>query len=113
MYARGMTVRDIHGHLKDIYGVEVSPDLLSSVTNDIMSDMREWQNRPLEEIYPIVYFDTIRMKIRDEGTVKNKAIYLAIGVNLEGHKDVLGIWIAKNEGAKFWLSVFTELKNRG
>lgn len=113
MYARGMTVRDIQGHLEEIYGVDVSPDLISSVTNDIMADLREWQNRPLEEIYPIVYFDAIRMKIRDEGTVKNRAVYLAIGVDLEGHKDVLGIWIAKNEGAKFWLSVFTELKNRG
>jgi|TARA_B100000315_G_C14520993_1_gene561523 putative transposase len=113
MYARGMTVRDIQGHLEEIYGVEVSPDLISSVTNDVMSDLKEWQNRPLEEIYPIVYFDAIRIKIRDEGRVMNKAVYLAIGVDLEGHKDVLGIWIAKNEGAKFWLSVFTELKNRG
>ena len=113
MYARGMTVRDIQGHLEEIYGVEVSPDLISSVTNDVMADLREWQNRPLEELYPIVFFDAIRMKIRDEGTVKNKAVYLAIGVDLEGHKDVLGIWIAKTEGAKFWLSVFTELKNRG
>ena len=113
MYARGMTVRDIQGHLEEIYGVEVSPDLISSVTNDVMAELKEWQSRPLEEIYPIVFFDAIRIKIRDEGTVKNKAVYLAIGVDLEGHKDVLGIWIAKNEGAKFWLSVFTELKNRG
>jgi len=113
MYARGMTVRDIQGHLEEIYGVDVSPDLISSVTNDVMAELKEWQSRPLEEIYPIVFFDAIRIKIRDEGTVKNKAVYLAIGVDLEGHKDVLGIWIAKNEGAKFWLSVFTELKNRG
>ena len=113
MYARGMTTRDIQGHLEEIYGVEVSPDLISSVTNDIIVDMKEWQNRSLDVVYPIVFFDAIRMKIRDDGRVHNKACYLAIGVDLDGQKDVLGIWIEKNEGAKFWLSVFTELKNRG
>lgn len=113
MYARGMTTRDIQGHLEEIYGVEVSPDLISSVTNDIIIEMKEWQNRMIDEVYPIVYFDAIRMKIRDDGHVLNKACYLAIGVDLDGQKDVLGIWIEKNEGAKFWLSVFTELKNRG
>ena len=113
MYARGMTTRDIQGHLEDIYGVEVSPELISSVTNEILSEVKEWQNRPLDEVYPIVFFDAIRMKIRDEGRVINKAAYLAIGVDINGIKDVLGIWIERNEGAKFWLSVFTELKNRG
>jgi len=113
MYARGMTTRDIQGHLEEIYGVEVSPDLISTVTDGILSEVKEWQNRPLDDIYPIVFFDAIRMKIRDEGRVMNKAAYLAIGVGMDGLKDVLGIWIEKNEGAKFWLSVFTELRNRG
>lgn len=113
MYARGMTTRDIQGHLEEIYGVEVSPELISSVTDGILSEVKEWQSRPLEEVYPIVFFDAIRMKIRDEGRVINKAVYLAIGVDMNGLKDVLGIWIEKNEGAKFWLSVFTELRNRG
>jgi|TARA_B100002003_G_C14095265_1_gene526813 putative transposase len=113
MYARGMTTRDISDHLKEIYGVDVSADLISSVTNDIIVEMKEWQNRSLDDIYPIVFFDAIRMNIRDSGRVIKKAVYLAIGVDLEGQKDVLGIWIDKNEGAKFWLSVFTELKNRG
>jgi len=113
MYARGMTTRDIQGHLEEIYGVEVSPDLISSVTDGILSEVKEWQNRPLDEVYPIVFFDAIRMKIRDEGRVINKAVYLAIVIGIDGLKDVLGIWIEKNEGAKFWLSVFTELKNRG
>ncbi len=113
MYARGMTVRDIQGHLTDIYNVDVSPDLISTVTDGIMDMVREWQNRPLDTIYPIMYFDALRMKIRDDGRVVNKAVYLALGVNMDGHKDVLGIWLDKNEGAKFWLNVFTELKNRG
>ena len=113
MYARGMTTRDIQGHLEEIYGVEVSPTLISSVTDEILSEVKEWQNRPLEEVYPIVFFDAIRMSIRDEGRVIKKAVYLAIGVDVNGIKDVLGIWIERNEGAKFWLSVFTELKNRG
>jgi len=113
MYARGMTTRDIHGHLEEIYGVEVSPDLISHVTNDIVNDMKAWQTRPLDDVYPIVFFDALRLKIRDDGRVLNKAVYLAIGVDINGQKDVLGIWIEKNEGAKFWLSVFTELKNRG
>jgi len=113
MYARGMTTRDIQGHLEEIYGVEVSADLISTVTDGILSEVKEWQNRPLDELYPIVFFDAIRMKIRDEGRVCNKAAYLAIGVGMDGLKDVLGIWIEKNEGAKFWLSVFTELRNRG
>lgn len=113
MYARGMTTRDIQCHLEEIYGVEVSPDLISTVTNDILAEMKEWQNRTLDAVYPIVFFDAIRKRIRDDGHVVNKAIYLAVGVDLSGQKDVLGIWIERNEGAKFWLSVFTELKNRG
>ena len=113
MYARGMTTRDIQGHLEEIYGVEVSPELISTVTDGIISEVKEWQNRPIDEIYPIVFFDAVRMKIRDEGHVVNKAAYLAVGIGMDGIKDVLGIWIEKNEGAKFWLSVFTELKNRG
>lgn len=113
MYARGMTTRDIQGHLLDMYKVEVSAELVSTVTNEIMEEVREWQNRPLEEVYPIVYFDAIFLKIRDEGHIINKAAYLAIGVRLDGHKDVLGIWLEKEEGAKFWLKVITELQNRG
>jgi len=113
MYSRGMTVRDIQGHLLDIYNVDVSAELISTVTANIMTMVKEWQNRPLESLYPIVYFDAIRLKIRDEGRVLNKAAYLAIGVGMDGIKDVLGIWLEKNEGAKFWLAVFTELKNRG
>jgi putative transposase len=113
MYARGMTTRDIQGHLEEIYGVEVSPELISTVTDGIISEVKEWQNRPIDGVYPIVFFDAVRMKIRDEGRVINKAAYLAIGIGMDGIKDVLGIWIEKSEGAKFWLSVFTELKNRG
>jgi putative transposase len=113
MYARGMTTRDIQGHLEEIYGVDVSPDLISTVTDGILSEVKEWQSRPLDELYPIVYFDAISMKIRDEGRICNKAAYLAIGVGMDGMKDVFGIWIEKSEGAKFWLSVLTELRNRG
>jgi len=113
MYARGMTTRDIQGHLEEIYGIEVSPELISTVTDGIISEVKEWQNRPIDGVYPIVFFDAMRMKIRDEGRVINKAAYLAIGIGMDGIKDVLGIWIEKNEGAKFWLSVFTELQNRG
>jgi putative transposase len=113
MYARGMTTRDIQAHLEDIYGVEVSADLISTVTDQILEEVKEWQNRPLEALYPIVYFDAVWLKVRDEGQVMNKAAYLAIGVGLDGLKDVLGIWLEKNEGAKFWLKVITELQNRG
>lgn len=113
MYARGMTTRDIQGHLEEIYGVEVSPELISTVTDGIISEVKEWQNRPIDALYPIVFFDAIVLKVRDEGRILNKAAYLAIGIGMEGYKEVLGIWIEKNEGAKFWLSVFTELKNRG
>ena len=113
MYARGMTTRDIQAHLQDMYKVEVSPELISTVTAEVMEEVKEWQNRPLEELYTIVYLDAIWVKIRDEGHVVNKAAYLAIGIRLDGYKDVLGIWIEKEEGAKFWLKVITELQTRG
>jgi putative transposase len=113
MYARGMTVREVQGHLEEIYGIEVSPDLISSVTDAVLEEAREWQNRPLESLYPVVVFDALRVKIRDDGLVRNKAVYLALGVQLDGTKDILGLWIEQNEGAKFWLKVMTELKNRG
>jgi putative transposase len=113
MYGRGMTTRDIQGHLEEIYGVEVSPELISTVTDGIITEVKEWQSRPLAGMYPIVFFDALVMKVRDEGRILNKAAYLAIGIGMDGLKEVLGIWIEKNEGAKFWLGVFTELKNRG
>lgn len=113
LYARGMTVRDIQGHLKDLYGVEVSPDLVSRVTDAVKEDVTNWQGRPLDPVYPIVYLDALIVKTRDEGTVRNKAVYLALGVNVHGGKEVLGMWIEQNEGAKFWLKVVSELKTRG
>jgi transposase-like protein len=113
MYARGMTVREIQGHLLELYGTEVSPDLISTITDEVIEEVTQWQQRPLEAMYPIVYFDALRLKIRDEGTVKNKAVYLALGVRADGRKEVLGLWIEQSEGAKFWLKVFNDLKNRG
>ena len=113
MYARGMTTRDIQAGLEEIYGVEVSPTLISNVTAEVLSEVKSWQNRPLDPLYPIVYLDAIRIKTRSDGHIQNKAVYLAIGINMDGIKEVLGMWIAKTEGAKFWLSVLTELKNRG
>ena len=113
LYARGMTTRDIQAHLKEIYQVDVSPELISTVTTAIVEDVKEWQSQPVNAIYPIVYFDALVVKIRDEGHVQNKSVYLAIGINLEGIKEVLGLWIEQTEGAKFWLKVVTELKNRG
>lgn len=113
LYARGMTVRDIQAQLEEMYGVEISPGLISNVTNSVMEDVKAWQNRPLDAVYPIVWFDALQVKIRHEQRVVNKAIYLALAVTTEGKKEILGIWISPNEGAKFWLSVFTELKNRG
>jgi len=113
MYARGMTTRDIQDHLQEIYGVDVSPDLISTVTDAVINDVKEWQSRPLDEIYPILYLDATIVKVRSEGRVINKSAYLAIGINLEGIKDVLGIWIEQTEGAKFWLKIMTEIKNRG
>lgn len=113
LYARGMTTRDIQAHLEEMYGVEVSPSLVSQVTRAVQEEVTLWQNRPLDEVYPIIYLDAIRVKVRQEGRVINKAVYLAIGVNLDGIKEVLGMWTAETEGAKFWLFVVTELKNRG
>lgn len=113
MYARGMTTRDIQGHLEEIYGVEVSPTLISNVTDGVIEEVKAWQGRPLEAVYPIVYLDALHVKIRDAGHVQNRAIYVAIGVKLDGDKEVLGLWAGQAEGAKFWLQVVTELKNRG
>jgi putative transposase len=113
LYSRGMTTREIQGHLEEIYGVEVSPALISIVTDAVAEEVKIWQNRPLDAVYPIVYMDAIRVKARGNGHVVNKAVYLAIGVNLDGAKEILGMWVSENEGAKFWLQVVTELKNRG
>lgn len=113
LYARGMTTREIQGHLEEVYGVEVSPSLISTVTDAVLEEVRAWQNRPLDTVYPILYLDAIQVKVRTQGRVINKAIYLAFGVTLDGMKDVLGLWAAETEGAKFWLQVVTELKNRG
>ena len=113
MYARGMTVREIQGHLKELYGTEVSPDLISRVTDAVLDEVKGWQNRPLDSVWPIVYLDALVVKIRDQGTVTNKSAYLAVGVNVQGTKEVLGLWLESNEGAKFWLKIMTELKNRG
>jgi putative transposase len=113
MYARGMTTRDIQGHLEEIYGVEVSPTLISQVTEAVTEEIKLWQSRPLDEVYPIVYLDAVRIKVRHNGQVINKAVYIAIAVTMEGVKEVLGMWAAETEGAKFWLQVVTELKNRG
>lgn len=113
LYARGLTVREIQAHLVEIYNTEVSPSLISSVTDAVLEEVGAWQTRPLDPIYPIIYLDCLHTKVRDSGSVRIKAVYLAIGVNLDGHKEVLGLWIAQSEGAKFWLQVVTELKNRG
>jgi putative transposase len=113
LYARGMTVREIQSHLEEMYGTEVSPTLISSVTDAVMDEVKAWQARPLDALYPIVYLDCIHAKVRDSGAVRVKAVYLALGVNLNGDKELLGLWVAQTEGAKFWLQVVTELKNRG
>ena len=113
MYARGMSTREIQGHLRELYGIEASPQLISTVTDAVLEEVGRWQSRPLDPLYALVFFDALRVKMRDEGTVRNKAVYLAIGVSPEGRKDVLGIWIEQTEGAKFWLRVMTEIKNRG
>jgi transposase-like protein len=113
LYAAGLSVRDIQAHLEDIYGLRVSPDLISRVTDAVLDEVREWQHRALDRMYPIVIFDALRVKIRDADSrmVKNKAVYIALGVTREGDREVLGLWIADNEGAKFWLSVMNELRN--
>lgn len=113
LYARGLSTREIQMHLEEIYQVEVSPTLISTVTEEVIDEVRAWQNRPLDEVYPIVYLDALHFKVRDSGHVRNKAVYLAVGINLDGLKEVLGMWIAQTEGAKFWLQVVTELQNRG
>jgi transposase-like protein len=113
MYARGMTVREIQGFLAEQYGTEVSPEFISSVTEEVMAEVTAWQNRPLEPMYPVVFFDALRVKIREDALVRNKAVYLALGMLPDGTRDVLGIWIEQTEGAKFWLKVFNELKTRG
>jgi putative transposase len=113
MYARGLSVREIGSHLEEIYGIEVSPDLISAVTDAVLEEVAEWQNRPLDPVYPLIFFDAIRVKIRDEGFVRNKAVYIALGILPNGAKEILGIWIEQTEGAKFWLRVMNELKNRG
>ena len=113
LYARGMSTREIQGHVRELYGIEISPDLVSAVTDAVHDEIKAWQGRPLEACYAIVFFDAIRVKIRDEGTVRNKAVYLAIGVRCSGHKEILGLWVEQTEGAKFWLTVMNELKHRG
>lgn len=113
LYARGMTTREIQGHLEELYGTEVSPTLISTVTDAVLDEVTQWQNRPLRSIYPIVYLDALFVKVRHEGRVVKKAVYLALGINLDGEKELLGLWIARSEGSKFWLGVLTELKNRG
>jgi putative transposase len=113
LYARGMTTRDIQAQVQDLYGVEVSPTFISNVTEAVLDEVRQWQNRPLEAVYPIVYVDCLVVKVRENQRIINRALYLALGVDMQGQKELLGMWLGHNEGAKFWLSVFTELQNRG
>jgi transposase-like protein len=113
MYARGMTVREIQGHLAEMYAVEVSPEFISKVTDAVLAEVAAWQGRPLEPMYPVVFFDALRVKVREDGVVRNKAIYLALGVLPDGTRDILGLWIENTEGAKFWMKVFNDLKTRG
>jgi len=113
MYARGMTMREIQAFLREQYGVDVSPELISSVTDAVMAEVKEWQARPLEPMYPVVFFDALRVKIREDAVVRNKAIYLALGVRPDGSRDILGLWVESTEGAKFWMKVFNDLRTRG
>lgn len=113
LYARGMSTRDIQDQLHELYGVELSPAQVSAITDSVLEETRAWQERPLDALYPIVYFDALVAKVRDNGQVINKAVHVVLGINIEGEKDVLGLWISENEGAKFWLQVLTDLKNRG
>ena len=106
-------MREVRGHLEEIYGIDVSPDLISAITDAVLDEVAEWQNRPLDPMFPIIFFDAIRVKIRDEGFVRNKAVYIALGILPDGTKEILGIWIEQTEGAKFWLKVMNELKTRG
>jgi putative transposase len=113
LYSRGMTTRDIQDQLMDLYGTEISATLISNVTNEVIEEVKAWQNRPLDKLYPIVYLDALVIKVREDKRIINKAFYLALGINIEGQKELLGIWISQNEGSKFWLNVLTEMKNRG
>lgn len=113
LYARGLTVREIQGHLRELYGIDVSPDLVSAVTDAVLEQVAEWQNRPLDAVYALVFFDALRVKIRDEGVVRNKAVFIALGVRPDGTKEILGLWIEQTEGAKFWLRVMNDLRHRG
>lgn len=113
LYSRGMTVRDIQSHLEEMYEVEVSPSLISRVTDQVYEEVQAWQRRELDEVYPVVYFDGFVVKVRHEGVVRNRTVYVVLGINLNGHKDVLGLWMSHNEGAKFWLKVINELRQRG
>ena len=113
LYARGMSTRDIHDQMLDIYGIELSAEMVSKMTDSIIPQIREWQNRPLQKVYPFVFMDAIHYKVRDDGQIKNKAAYVVLGVDLDGFKDILGIWIGENESSKFWLGVLNDLKNRG
>src|SRR6516162_7474717 len=113
LYSRGLSTRDIQGHLEELYGTEVSPTLISTITDAVLDEVRTWQARPLASVYPILYFDALFVKSRQEGPVQTKAVYLALGITMDGEKELLGLWLSESEGAKFWLSVFTELKNRG
>jgi putative transposase len=113
LYARGMSTREITGHVRELYGIDVSPDLISTVTDAVLDEVATWQARPLEPVYPLVFFDALRVKIRDEGLIRNKAVHLALGVRADGTKEILGLWLEQNEGAKFWLRVMTELRTRG
>lgn len=113
LYARGMSTREIQGHLEDLYGTEVSPELISTVTDAVLDEARSWQGRPLDEVYPVVFLDALYVSVRDAGVVKKKAIHVALGMTVDGEREVLGLWFGANEGAKFWLSVLTDLKNRG
>jgi putative transposase len=113
LYARGLTVREIQGFLAESYGTEVSPDLISTVTDSVLAEVTDWQGRPLEPVYPVVFFDALRVKVREDNVVRNKAVYLALGVRRDGTREILGLWIETTEGAKFWMKVFNDLKTRG
>jgi putative transposase len=113
LYARGLTVREIQGYLAEAYGTDVSPDLISTVTDGVLAEVTSWQSRPLEPVYPVVFFDALRVKIREDNVVRNKAVYLALGVRRDGSREILGLWIETTEGAKFWMKVFNDLKTRG
>ena len=113
LYARGLTVREIQGYLAESYGTEVSPDLISTVTDGVLAEVTAWQARPLETVYPVVFFDALRVKVREDNVVRNKAVYLALGIRRDGSREILGLWIETTEGAKFWMKVFNDLKTRG